>query len=61
MTFEDCIYPDCDMPGVDDWGLCGHHHWMVAAELATGHRELAVYLDGWARFAEWLEAHRVVV
>ncbi len=52
-----CIYPDCDCNAVDEWGLCGHHHWAVRSEIERGLSEVRLYLRNWWVFRVWEEQH----
>lgn len=46
-------------PAVDEFGYCGHCHWATRAEVDEGILRLRVYLDAWARYEKWCEAHGV--
>lgn len=61
--FEECIRCS-EAPAVDDFGLCGHCHWVVAAEVKKevektfeeGFLALCEYLYNWLRFSIVCEA-----
>ena len=55
----ECVYEDCAMAAVDEFGCCGHHHWIVRAEIALGWRMLADYLRAWADYEAWCEQNGV--
>jgi len=52
MFDEDCIRCG-EAPGVDEQGYCARCHWAVRLEIHEGLRDLRVYLEAWARFADW--------
>lgn len=51
MMFQVCL--NChEAPAVDDQGLCGHCHWLIAAQIQTGLRQFEKFLE---RYAGWSE------
>ena len=41
----------------DDFGYCGHCHWIIRSEVEEGLFQLRVRLRNEARFQEWLADH----
>jgi hypothetical protein len=48
----DCIRCG-EAPRVDEFGYCGHCHWVVRTEVMEGLQLLSDYLRPWALFMDW--------